>query len=102
MPPIKVEALTVLRFLSILVTKTSDLPPCFILYPLSVTGKSGESVVPPINMFPNLSINADLSTLIDSTFVGGSSRDQVSSIAIDTDNDIYIAGTTYSTDFPTT
>jgi roadblock/LC7 domain-containing protein len=47
-------------------------------------------------------LSSDLSTLKDSTFIGGRGRDQASSITIDADNNIYIAGATYSKDFPVT
>ena len=37
-----------------------------------------------------------------STYVGGSSDDAANGIAVDSNGDAYIAGVTYSTDFPTT
>ncbi len=47
-------------------------------------------------------LSADGSSLIYSTYLGGSSRDLPSSLALDTSNDAYIAGITFSADFPTT
>ena len=45
-------------------------------------------------------ISADGSTLLYSTYLGGSSGSNPSSIAVDSSNDIYVAGYTNSTDFP--
>jgi hypothetical protein len=47
-------------------------------------------------------LSLDLTTLMDSTFIGGEGRDQAANIAIDNDKDIYLTGTTYSANFPTT
>ncbi len=57
-------------------------------------------------------MDADLSTLIDSTFIGGSSSEYATSetnadrvgpdMAIDSSGNIYLGGTTYSSDFPVT
>ncbi|MCF6147637.1 MAG: hypothetical protein E3K37_03160 [Candidatus Kuenenia sp.] len=44
----------------------------------------------------------DLSSLIASTYMGGSSNDYGSSITIDTEGNVYIAGYTESTNLPTT
>ena len=45
------------------------------------------------------SLNADLTSIIAATYLGGSDYDNASCIAIDPSDDIYAAGWTYSTDF---
>jgi hypothetical protein len=45
-------------------------------------------------------VSTDGSTLLYSTFLGGSSADSGSAIAVDANSDIYIAGDTLSLDFP--
>ncbi|MHC4942742.1 MAG: DUF7948 domain-containing protein, partial [Planctomycetota bacterium] len=47
-------------------------------------------------------LSADLSTLIDSTFIGSPGYDQVNSMILDDKGDVYIAGITRSNGFPTT
>ena len=47
-------------------------------------------------------LNADGSALVYSTYLGGSSRDIGQAIALDTAGNAYVAGWTFSTDFPTT
>ncbi|MFO7789171.1 MAG: SBBP repeat-containing protein [Bacteroidales bacterium] len=47
-------------------------------------------------------MSGDLSTLINSTFIGGSYWDYAYGIVFDEDDNIFIAGNTYSADFPTT
>jgi hypothetical protein len=47
-------------------------------------------------------LNAAGSQLIYSTYIGGASLDQGRSIAVDTSGNAYIAGYTYSSNFPTT
>ena len=42
----------------------------------------------------------DGSSLVYSTYLGGSDSDQGNSIALDSSNEAYVAGTTYSNDFP--
>ena len=48
----------------------------------------------------NMQISADGSTLIYSTFIGGSAADRGYGAAADPSNNIVISGLTYSTDFP--
>ena len=47
-------------------------------------------------------LNADLTQLLASTFLGGSSEDYVRSIVLDQKNNVYLAGQTSSSNFPTT
>ena len=47
-------------------------------------------------------LSADGSTLVSSTYLGGSGYDYASSLAIDVDGGVYVAGVTGSDDFPVT
>jgi hypothetical protein len=47
-------------------------------------------------------LSTDGSTLLYSTYLGGNSEDAGYGIAVDVDGSVYLAGKTYSTDFPTT
>ncbi len=74
-------------------TWTSDFPITPDAYDTSPNG----SVDAFVSMF-----NGDLTSLLASTYLGGVSSDDAHSIAIDTGGNIYVAGSTYSSNFPTT
>jgi hypothetical protein len=47
-------------------------------------------------------LNSSLTQILQSTYLGGSSSDSARALAISSTGDVYVAGETYSTDFPTT
>jgi hypothetical protein len=75
-----------------------------------VTGSTQSSNFPTINAYqptqpgPNTGfltrVSADGSTLLYSTYLGGSTQDQPTGIAIDAAGEAYVAGYTLSTNFP--
>jgi hypothetical protein len=76
-----------------------------------VTGGTESPDFPTVNAYNSthggdrdcyvLKLSANGLTLLYSTFIGGSGSDWGHSIAIDTDANVYVAGTTESKDFPT-
>ena len=76
-----------------------------------ITGYTYSPDLPMINAYSNkYSNNEDMfiaefsstgSSLLYSTFFGGSSQDQAFGIALDSNNNFYVVGITYSLDFPT-
>ena len=47
-------------------------------------------------------LNSDLTTLIASTYLGGSDADKITALALDGNGNVYVSGTTESSDFSTT
>ncbi len=76
-----------------------------------VTGRTNSSNFPVINPLQSTSrgqtelfvakVNQAGSAFIYSTYLGGTDRDRASSIALNSDGDAHITGTTYSVNFPT-
>src|SRR5207249_3549803 len=64
-----------------------------VVNPLQATLKGGEDIFVT-------KINSDCTAIVFSTYLGGSSGDGAASIALDSARNIYIAGSTFSTDFP--
>ena len=75
-------------------TSSSDFPTSNALQPQNATGGHGA------NAFVT-ELNAAGSELIYSTYLGGSTDDQANAIALDAAGNAYVAGSTYSNDFPT-
>ncbi len=75
-------------------TESADFPTTAGAYDASYNGGYGDVFVSKLD--------ADLSALMDSTFIGGSDEDRASSMIIDDAGNVYVAGETWSSNFPTT
>ena len=47
-------------------------------------------------------LNGNLTTLLGSTYLGGVERESIAGVTVDSEGNVYVAGKTVSTDFPTT
>ncbi len=47
-------------------------------------------------------LNGSLTTLLGATYLGGVERDSIAGTIVDSEGNVYVAGVTYSTNFPTT
>ncbi|MCF6149602.1 MAG: hypothetical protein E3K37_13195 [Candidatus Kuenenia sp.] len=75
------------------VTMSEDFPVTEGVYTVSSSGNKDVF----ISKFSN-----DLTSLLASTYLGGANTDEAYALAIDSDDNVYVTGLTYSDDFPTT
>ncbi len=75
-------------------TSSSDFPAIPNNYDISYNNGNTDAFVSKLS--------ADLTKLLASTYLGGSSDDECRSIAIDSNGDVYMTGSTLSPNFPTT
>ena len=74
---------------------------------MNFPGTSGGALASPPGSIPNANVfvtrlSADLTTLVQSTFFGGSADETANVLALDSQGDIYIQGETGSNDLPNT
>lgn len=74
-------------------TNSTDFPTTFGAYDETILGSSDFFVS---------KLNGDLTTLLASTYIGGSSTDALKYMGVDQNGDVYLTGNTGSYDFPTT
>jgi hypothetical protein len=75
-------------------TSSTDFPTTSGAYDTAYNGGTYDAFV--------AKLSADGSTLVYSTYLGGNGEDSGSGITVDSAGNVYIAGKTYSTNFPTT
>ena len=83
-------------------TLSTDFPTTSGAFQTTFTGGAQASEEGALNEAFVTKLNATGSSLIYSTYLGGNSRDQAFSIAIDSSGNAYVTGETFSTDFPIT
>ena len=82
-------------------TESSDLPTTDGAYDTTFNGTNNTTYAWIADAFVS-KLNSSLTELLASTYLGGSNSELASSIAIDRGGNVYVAGTTQSSDFPVT
>jgi hypothetical protein len=81
-------------------TNSTDFPTKNPLQPGLAGDTTGDPIFVPLDLFIT-KLNADGSALVYSTFLGGADQDVGMDVAIDNERNIYVAGASSSSDFPT-